>query len=141
MRSTRATFVGAYALFYTIRVGMEPLPTAFFKVVRAFCRLRLSLAQGDLGSWFWRWHFDFSSNFTGGHEIAGNGNAAYFDDGHSRELAKFVPVFQSYANGGAILVLVDDRTHFGFFLETHDLFFPLFFSCMFKVFGYLAGMK
>ena len=29
----------------------------------------------------------------------------------------------------------------GFFLETHDLFFPLFFSCMFKVFGYLAGMK
>lgn len=38
-------------------------------------------------------------------------------------------------------VLVDDRTHIGFFLETHDLFFPLFFSCMFKVFGYLAGMK
>ena len=90
---------------------------AFFKEARAFCRLRLSLAQGEIVGRFPRWRFDFPSNFTGSHEIAGNGYAAYFDDGHSRELTKFVPFFQSHADGGAILVLVDDRTraHIGFF--------------------------
>ena len=141
--STRATFVGVYALFYTTFGEWSRCPRPFSRLHGHFVGCAYHWLKGTSEAGFG----DGISIFRRISPEAMRLRATEMlptlmmdTPGRWRNSYPFSRVTRMAEPSWFSSMTERERTS-GFFLETHDLFFPLFFSCMFKVFGYLAGMK